>query len=75
MCKATCRAVEGTYFSHCGGCHETFATVTDFDAHRKNHRCTSPADAGLTFRSGLWSGASRVDLTMLATATDRWNRA
>jgi hypothetical protein len=32
---------------HCSGCHQTFANLTAFDAHRQAYKCVAPAAAGL----------------------------
>lgn len=33
----------GNRTSHCGGCHETFASLTLFDRHRHGGVCADPA--------------------------------
>jgi hypothetical protein len=47
----------GTRISHCSSCHETFSSVSTFDAHRRAvdprasqyvGRCLDPRDAGLS---------------------------
>lgn len=44
--------------NHCGGCHQTFATLAAFDRHHRGRRCLSPAEAGLdalaTEHGPLW---------------------
>lgn len=32
----------GNRTSHCSGCHHTFASLTLFDAHRRDGACRSP---------------------------------
>jgi len=32
----------GNRTSHCGGCHETFASLALFDAHRRGGACADP---------------------------------
>lgn len=32
---------------HCSGCHETFAGITAFDAHRRGGQCLPPMTCGL----------------------------
>lgn len=75
MCFAECLRVDDTNFAHCGRCHETFATVEDFDKHRSNRagrRCLTPDEHGLTKRNGIWAGAERVDLySLLGVEVDR----
>jgi hypothetical protein len=34
----------GNATSHCGGCHETFVSLSTFDAHRRGQRCNPPAE-------------------------------
>lgn len=77
MCLATCPRMEGSNFAHCGLCHRTFATLSDFDAHRPTlySRCVDPESVGLTQRHGLWIGSRKVDLTMFDQAAARWNKA
>lgn len=77
MCLATCPNMNDSNFAHCGGCHETFATLADFDKHRtlRNPQCIPPSELGLTLRHGLWIGTRRVDLTMFDVKVDRWKRA
>lgn len=36
--------------AHCGACHHTFTTVSNFDRHRRNGECLNPRDAGLIAR-------------------------
>lgn len=68
-CAPTCVRVWATWnwqgYSHCGGCHRTFATVADFDRHRSWRRCLDPAAVGLTQRKGVWSGSGKADLSEL----------
>lgn len=40
--------------SHCGGCHETFSSLTAFERHRRGLRCNDPADSGLEAREQPW---------------------
>ena len=34
----------GNRTSHCGGCHETFASLAVFDSHRRDGKCLAPVD-------------------------------
>ncbi|MFJ4808529.1 FDXHR family putative zinc-binding protein [Streptomyces longwoodensis] len=36
--------------SHCGGCHQTFTSLTSFERHRKGLRCNPPQEVGLVAR-------------------------
>lgn len=36
---------------HCVGCHQTFTSISGFDAHRTGDTCRNPAEVGMT-RSG-----------------------
>ncbi|GLZ81426.1 hypothetical protein Afil01_62330 [Actinorhabdospora filicis] len=48
----------GMRAAHCAGCHQTFATVADFDYHRSGRRsapCDAPAAIGLAPNAhGYW---------------------
>lgn len=62
-CDRTCRA-PGASHAHCGACHRTFGSVSDFDRHRVDGghgegRCTHPAGLGLTEHLGLWASPER----------------
>jgi hypothetical protein len=43
-CTATWAALHA---AHCGACHETFTTPSNFDRHRKDGQCQPPANVGL----------------------------
>lgn len=40
----------GNERSHCSGCHETYSSLSAFDAHRKGGQCHAPAAVGLIAR-------------------------
>lgn len=42
-CGRTWKQV-GNRTSHCSGCHETFAGLRLFEAHRRDGRCLHPTD-------------------------------
>lgn len=44
----------GTSRCHCSGCHQTFSSITSFDAHRRRFQCLDPATIGLVQTNGLW---------------------
>lgn len=48
----------GAERSHASCCHETFSSLSAFDAHRKGARCNPPASVGLIARTkpfgALW---------------------
>lgn len=50
MCKCGARWT-GAKMAHCGSCHLTFSTVSNFDRHRagtvERRRCLTPTEAGL----------------------------
>lgn len=41
----------GNERSHCGGCHETFSSLTSFEIHRKGLTCNEPTSVGLVART------------------------
>lgn len=41
--------------AHCGSCHEHFANITGFDAHRLPCGCANPATVDLIKRDGVWA--------------------
>lgn len=45
--------------AHCGACHRTLGTVTDFDRHRRAGACLDPATLGLVEVAGLWASPER----------------
>lgn len=60
-CTPECRKPNGNQ-AHCGadGCHQTFAGITAFDAHRAGpvdeRHCRPPADCGMRLNAwGVWS--------------------
>lgn len=74
--RYTCHGCESTWTglsqAHCGSCHELFASVSGFDAHRRDVRgvgtCLDPAvivatrgarkgEPVLAFRDGMWRSA------------------
>jgi len=62
-CDHTCRPPSASH-AHCGACHRTFASVSDFDRHRVDGghgegRCTHPGGLGLTEHNGLWASPER----------------
>jgi hypothetical protein len=64
MTTHACGAVwNGTAAAHCGGCHETFSTVGNFDKHRRNGTCLDPVAAGLHLNTTrgypVWMGPLR----------------
>jgi hypothetical protein len=56
----------GNRTSHCGGCHETFVSLSVFDAHRRDSKCLAPEDvkylkSGLAARAdGIWYSPAAV---------------
>ena len=44
----------GERTSHCGGCHETFGTLSDFDKHRREGKCLPPAEHLTQDDEGVW---------------------
>jgi hypothetical protein len=38
----------------CGSCGCTFANLSTFDGHQKDHQCLDPKSIGLGLRSGVW---------------------
>lgn len=40
----------GNERSHCGGCCQTYSSLTSFDRHRKGGHCNDPAAVGLVAR-------------------------
>jgi hypothetical protein len=45
----------GNATSHCGGCHNTFASLAIFDSHRRDGQCVPPQDVhhhGYSLRIG-----------------------
>jgi hypothetical protein len=59
-CTPACRR-PGPSHAHCAAalCHRTFASVTDFDRHRRKGHCLSPASLGLVEAAGLWASPER----------------
>ncbi|NMO00854.1 hypothetical protein HH308_06455 [Gordonia sp. TBRC 11910] len=41
---------------HCSGCHETFTSVSGFDAHRRGSACKTPQETGLVRADRDWPG-------------------
>jgi len=69
----------GTLISHCSACHETFSSVSTFDAHRRKvksetskyvARCLDPREAGLSLVA-LRAKAGRGILVWRAPAGER----
>lgn len=54
-CHPKCHKPTGVA-CHCSTCHQTFGSITYFDAHRKGGDCIPPhkLKAGLTLRNGVW---------------------
>lgn len=53
-CQAGCTWT-GTNRCHCSGCHQTFSTIGNFDAHHKGNQCLAPNELGLEkSESGVW---------------------
>lgn len=47
---------------HCVGCCENFSTVGNFDKHRRNGECISPARVGLVANErGIWTMPGATD--------------
>lgn len=47
----TCRCKKrwsGGQTPHCGSCHNTFSGVATFDRHRRDGKCRTPEESGLT---------------------------
>lgn len=42
-CRGCTKRWWGLAMAHCPTCHETFSTVGNFDAHRKDGKCHNPA--------------------------------
>jgi hypothetical protein len=40
----------GAERAHCGGCCQTFSSLTSFEKHRRGLRCNDPASVGLVAR-------------------------
>lgn len=56
----------GMAMAHCGECHETFSTASNFDRHRNKQRggCFNPADVGLEQNSrGTWKQPGEKDIS------------
>lgn len=49
--------------AHCGVCHRTYGSVTEFDRHRRSAwptgACPDPASLDLVERSGVWASQER----------------
>ncbi len=57
-CTDSCRRPSPSQ-AHCGACHRTLGSVTDFDRHRVGGACVDPASLGLVERAGLWASPER----------------
>jgi hypothetical protein len=38
----------------CRGCGEVFATLTDFESHRREFSCLEPRETGMELDNGVW---------------------
>ena len=45
--------------AHCGACHRTLGSVTDFDQHRRGGQCAHPATLGLVEARQVWASPER----------------
>ncbi len=66
--------------AHCGACHITMRTVTDFDRHRRDGQCLDPAAIGLVQVGRLWATPEghrerERDVARLADARARARRS
>jgi len=43
----------GNRTSHCGGCHETFASLSVFESHRRDQKCLAPEDVRHNRKRGI----------------------
>lgn len=75
-CSGCLSTWTGLSVAHCGGCHETFATVGLFDAHRVDGHCVHPfevrtrgGEPRLFFRDGMWRGPELTDEQRAKLAT------
>lgn len=57
-CTPTCHDPTRTQ-AHCGACHRTLGSVTDFDRHRRGGVCLDPVTLGLVEVAGLWASPER----------------
>lgn len=57
-CLATCHSPAPSQ-AHCGVCHRSLASVSDFDRHRRRGACLDPASLGLVEVFGLWASPER----------------
>lgn len=57
-CTALCHCPSPSQ-AHCGACHRSLGSVTDFDRHRVGGACVDPAGLGLVEVAGLWASPER----------------
>jgi len=71
-CVLTCRT-PGANHAHCKArdCHQTFATVSAFDSHRRDGRCVEPWAVGLVEVAGLWATPEQHAANIRRTAALR----
>ena len=45
--------------AHCGACHRTLGSVTEFDRHRRGGACIDPQTLGLVEARQVWASPER----------------